>query len=90
MFTLIAAAGLFATARISAFLSLLTLAYLPVLAAFTLPKVYELRKDDIDQGMNTGRAKLTSVYDKYVAGIVAKIPRAGAPSPAESTSRKFD
>ena len=78
----------FVAGRVAARLSLLGMAYLPVLAAFTLPKVYELRKDEIDRGLDAGRAKVTAVHDKNLASVLAKIPRARGASPAESSSTR--
>jgi hypothetical protein len=82
---------LWVVSRVAAMMSLLSLAYLPVLLAFTIPKVYELRKDEIDAGLNAGRAKVTEIHDKYLANVLAMIPKA-APAPAESssTTRKID
>jgi hypothetical protein len=91
VFSLGVAGGCFVAGKIAASMSLLAMAYLPLLAAFTLPKIYELKKDEIDQGLTVGREKATAVHDKYLAAILSKIPRAQAPSPAESSSmRKMD
>ncbi len=80
------AGALYVAGKAAARVSLATAAFLPVLAAFTLPKVYELRKEEVDAGIDTARARLTAVYDAHLAGIVRRIPRAGPASPAESSS----
>jgi len=85
-FSAVSALILFFAARVVQRMSLLALAYLPVLAAFSLPKVYEMRKDEIDRALDTARTKLTAFHDKYLATILSKIPRAGGASPAESSS----
>jgi len=88
LFSLGVAGSFFVAGKIAASMSLLAMAYLPLLAAFTLPKVYEMKKDEIDQGLTVGREKATAVHDKYLATILSKIPRAQAPSPAESSSMR--
>lgn len=59
-----------------------------VLAAFTVPKVYEMKKDEIDGAIDKARSQATSVYDKYMRSVVNSIPRASAAKPAESSSQK--
>lgn len=88
--SLATAGGLYAAAMLASRVSLITLAYLPVLAAMAVPKVYELRKDEIDRGIDSGRGMATSAYDQFVAPVVARIPRAAAASPASSSTRKVD
>ena len=68
--------------------NLLLLAYLLVLAAFTLPKGYELKKDEVDGLVDTARVHVTAVHDKFLAPVLAKIPRASTARPAESSSTK--
>jgi hypothetical protein len=80
------AGALYVAGKAAARVSLATAAFLPVLAAFTLPKVYEMRKEEVDAGIDAARARATAVYDAHLAGIVRRIPRAGPASPAESSS----
>ena len=85
------AVSLYFAARVASCCPVLVLAYLPVLAAFTLPKVYEQKKVEIDSGIDTVRAKATGFYDKYLAAVVTRIPRAMPASPASSSNtRKVD
>ena len=92
VFSLITAGGFFVAGKIAAIMPLMAIAYLPILAAFTVPKIYELKKDEIDQGLTVGREKATALHDKYLAGILAKIPRAQATVSADvsSIARKME
>ena len=73
--------------RIAAVVPILVMAYVPLLAAFTLPKVYELYKDQIDSGITAGREQATKLYEK-LQPILSKIPRAQAAAPAASSTMK--
>lgn len=77
---------LYVVGKVAGMVSILTLAYLSLLAAFTAPKVYELKKDEIDGLVDKARAQWTIVYDKHLHKIVAKIPRHTPAKPAESSS----
>lgn len=83
-----AIAFLYVVAKVSSLFSLVGLAYTVVLLAFTLPKVYELKKDDIDAAVDQGRKQLTTVYDKYLHKYASRIPRASTAKPAESSTLK--
>jgi len=67
--------GLYTVARISAIFSLFTLAYLGVLIAFVAPKVYEMRKDEIDGYIAIAMEKLKGFY-KQIEANMSKIPSA--------------
>ncbi|KAL4853081.1 Reticulon-like protein B4 [Chlorella vulgaris] len=82
------ATSLYLVGKLSGLLSILGLAYALVVAAFTLPKVYELKQDEIDAAINKGRTQFTSLYDKHLHKVVSKIPRSTPARPAESSSRK--
>jgi Reticulon len=82
-----AAGALYFVARLASTFSLLGLAYMAVLAAFSVPKVYELKKDEIDAAIDKIRSQATSAYDKYGAVVVNRIPRAATAKPAESSSQ---
>jgi hypothetical protein len=82
------AGTLYFTARLASTFSLLGLTYAAVLTAFTVPKVYEMKKDEIDGAIDQARSQATSVYDKYMRSVVNRIPRAAAAKPAESSSQK--
>ena len=47
-----------------------------ILGLFTLPKVYELRKDEIDSAANQVANKSKQSYSQYVAPYANKIPKA--------------
>ncbi|GAB4818885.1 hypothetical protein N2152v2_005931 [Parachlorella kessleri] len=81
-----AIAFLYTVAKVSSLFSLVGLAYTVVLLAFTLPKVYELKKDDIDAAVDQARKQLTTVYDKYLHKYASRIPRASTAKPAESST----
>ncbi|PSC72227.1 reticulon B2 [Micractinium conductrix] len=77
---------LYFVGRLAGLVSIVGLAYTAVLAAFTAPKVYELKKPEIDAMIDKARAQWTSVYDKHLHKIVSKIPRHPPAKPAESSS----
>jgi hypothetical protein len=52
------------------------LVYTVVFLAFTVPKVYELKKDEIDGLLRKAHKETTTHYNKYVDPYVKKIPRA--------------
>lgn len=82
------AGALYAVARLAALFSLLSLGYGLVLAAFVVPKVYELKKDEIDGALDKARTQITSLNDKYFSKVMAKIPRHTPAKPAESSSER--
>ena len=57
---------LYAVARVSAWVSLVGLAYAATLAAFTLPKFYELKQAEIDAALAKARSQGTAFYDKHL------------------------
>lgn len=54
-----------------------------VLLAFTLPKAYELKKDDVDKVVALGQAKLGEVQKKLDETVFKKIPKAADVKKAE-------
>lgn len=84
----VAIAFLYAVAKLSGVFSLIGLAYTVVLAGFSLPKVYELKKEEIDHAVDNARKQLTTVYDKYLHKYASMIPRASSAKPAESSTIK--
>lgn len=62
--------------------SVLTWAFVVVLLAFSVPKLYEIKKPEIDDAVATGHARTKELYDQHVAPHVAKIPRASSATPA--------
>lgn len=74
--TLQVSGALFVVARIASVVSPLTLAYLGVLSLFALPKLYELKKDEIDLHVTRTRDTYHNVYSKHVDPLMKKIPRA--------------
>ena len=47
-----------------------------VLLAFSLPKVYELKKDEVDHAVSSVQKQTTTYYKQYAEPYVQKIPRA--------------
>ena len=43
---------------------------------FVIPKIYELRKDDIDSAVSSGYTQSQKGYQQYLKPYVEKIPRA--------------
>ncbi|KAL4450106.1 hypothetical protein ABPG77_010775 [Micractinium sp. CCAP 211/92] len=78
--------ALYVAGRLAGAVSIFGLAYSVVLGAFTAPKVYELKKAEIDALVDKARAQWTAVYDKHLHKIVTKIPRHTPAKPAESSS----
>lgn len=74
--TLQIAGALFVVARVASIVSPLTLAYLGVVCLFTLPKLYEMKKDEIDTHITKAKDNYNNVYSKHVDPLVKKIPRA--------------
>ncbi|KAL3161281.1 hypothetical protein ABBQ38_009637 [Trebouxia sp. C0009 RCD-2024] len=71
-----AAAILYATAKIGNYFSTLGLAYTVVVLLFSLPKIYELKKHEIDSATNKVVNQSKQAYSQYGAPYVQKIPRA--------------
>ncbi|KAL6780159.1 hypothetical protein ACKKBF_B14225 [Auxenochlorella protothecoides x Auxenochlorella symbiontica] len=82
------AAALYAVARIAGLVSPVTLAFVLVLLAFTLPKIYELRKPQIDDAVATLKVQATRFYDQYLSRFVTRIPRAANADPIEIIDKK--
>jgi hypothetical protein len=84
-------AGLFFLAKVFASISLLGLMYAAVVLVFSVPKVYEMYQDQIDDIVNLIRQKTTFIHDAYLSKVLKMIPSAQAATPAESSSaRKED
>jgi hypothetical protein len=80
-------AVLYLAHRVLETVSLLAVAYSFVVIVFTMPKVYEMYHDQIDEAVNMFRQKATFVYDAYLAKLLKKIPSAGnQATPAESST----
>lgn len=75
---------LFVVGKLGKVFSVLTWAFVVVLVAFSVPKLYELKKPEIDDAVATGHARSKEIYDKHVAPHVAKIPRASSATPVRS------
>lgn len=73
-----AALVLYAIAKIGNFFSTLGLVYTVIVLVFTLPKVYELRKHEIDNAANQVAYKTKQGYSQYAAPYLNKIPKASS------------
>lgn len=69
--------ALFVIGRIGGWFSFFTLVYLACFAAFVLPKVYELKKDEIDNVAGKVLEQVKALYSK-AEGMAKKIPKAAA------------
>lgn len=83
-----AAAALFVTGALGRVATPLGLLFAAVLALFTLPKLYELRKDDVDAGLSTARSHAerhyTTVRAKVDEAVSRFTPKKAAPPSAAS------
>lgn len=70
--------ALLAASYILARISLLGLLYTAVVVAFSVPKLYEVRKDDADKLLSTASAKAKQLYGKVDEALLKKIPKAAA------------
>ncbi|PNH06921.1 Reticulon-like protein B1 [Tetrabaena socialis] len=76
--SLLVAFGSYLAARIFALISPLTLAYIVVLLAFTLPKAYEAKHEDVDKVVKLIKDKVHEVGAKFNETVLSKIPKAKA------------
>jgi hypothetical protein len=80
-----AAALLYVTARVGRVVTPVGLVYLAVLALFTLPKAYELRKDEFDRAHDTVRKQaeaLAGQARQQVGDVVSRLtPRKQGAAP---------
>ena len=90
-----AALALFALGKVASWFTSLGLVFVAAVLAFSLPKIYELRKGEIDglaaKAADQGKAH----YKKFLEPYVAKIPRAstavgGASSAAAAPAKKAE
>lgn len=56
------------------FISVLTLSYTVLLLAFTLPKLYEVRKSDADRVLSLIQNKYNEAYAKFDEKVASRIP----------------
>ncbi|KAK9805889.1 hypothetical protein WJX73_001657 [Symbiochloris irregularis] len=80
------AGGLYVAAKIGNYFSSLGLLYTLVVLAFTVPKLYELKKDDIDQAVSTASYHGKKNYTQYVEPYVKKIPKASTSSTTSAST----
>jgi len=67
---------LFVIGKVGNWFTSLGLLYTLVILAFTLPKAYELKKDEVDSFASQAHHHTKANYSKYVEPYVNKIPRA--------------
>lgn len=78
---------LFMVSKLSSRISVLSSAYLVVLLAFSAPKLYELKRTEIDTTAKDVHSKAKALYEQHVAPLVAKIPRASSVTSVKPTSK---
>lgn len=84
LLTVQVAGVLFAVNRLSSLLSILSTLYLVALLAFSVPKLYELKKTEIDAAIKEISSRTKALYDEHAAPLVAKIPRASSATAAKA------
>jgi len=77
-------AVLYVISRLGKVFSVLTWAYVVVLMAFTVPKLYELKKPEIDRGISQASNQAQRFNEQYVAPSIAKIPRGSTSTPFQA------
>lgn len=84
--------ALFVVSKLGGWFTLLGWGYFLVLLAFTVPKVYELKKPEIDAQVSNMHAQTKKIYDQHLDKYVQKIPRASTATPSTSskTQSKID
>eukprot|EP01025_Chloroclados_australasicus_P060944 TRINITY_DN78_c0_g2_i1.p2 TRINITY_DN78_c0_g2~~TRINITY_DN78_c0_g2_i1.p2 ORF type:complete len:301 (-),score=26.48 TRINITY_DN78_c0_g2_i1:422-1324(-) len=70
--------ALFVVTQVFRWFSPLTLAYLVIVIAFTVPKFYELNKDQCDKYLKIAHDKVAELYKKFDEQVLKKIPKAGS------------
>mmetsp|Transcript_4859 Transcript_4859/g.6578 ORF Transcript_4859/g.6578 Transcript_4859/m.6578 type:complete len:205 (-) Transcript_4859:280-894(-) len=71
--TLQAAGFLFTVSKIGAFFHFWTLVFQGVLLSFTIPKIYQLKKTEIDQMVGAGRTQINAYYMVLKGNVLGKI-----------------
>lgn len=66
----------YTAARVFARISPFTMVFIASILLFSLPKVYELKQDEINKVVATVRAKLEELYEKVNEAVISKIPKA--------------
>lgn len=77
------AAGLAAVSYIALFVSPLTVAYIGVVLAFSLPRLYEEKKELVDQYGSKVVDYSKVAYQKLDDSVLKKIPKAKLPTPKQ-------
>ncbi|GLC33413.1 hypothetical protein PLESTB_000072900 [Pleodorina starrii] len=80
--SLLVVAASYSAARVFAVIGPITLVYLVVLVAFTTPKLYELKQEEIDKVLAAAKNKFDELTTKF-SEIVSKIPKAAPPKKAQ-------
>lgn len=70
------ALALYIFGRLGGVFTSLALVYTVVLLAFSVPKAYEMKKDEVDDVLNSVQKQSTSIYKQYAEPYVQRIPRA--------------
>jgi hypothetical protein len=70
------ALALYIFGRLGNYFTSLALVYTVVLLAFSVPKAYELKKDEVDEVLNSVQKQSSSIYKQYAEPYVQRIPRA--------------
>jgi len=73
--------ALWVVAQIGKLFHVLTLAYLVVFTAFTIPKIYQLKKPEIDQLLVTAKRQMQEYYKVIETNVLSKLPKGKAASP---------
>ena len=88
-----ASAALWLVGRVASWFTSLGLIFVSAVLAFSGPKIYELRKADIDGAVAAAASQGKAHYAKFVQPYVAKLPRAtvsGGASAGAGAARAAD
>ncbi|CAL5223458.1 g5977 [Coccomyxa viridis] len=75
---------LFLIGKVGGWFTSLGLLYTLIVLAFTLPKAYELKKDEVDRFARQAQHHTKHNYSKYVEPYVNKIPRASTSTSSQA------
>lgn len=71
---------LYLVSQIGKHFRVLTLAYLVVFMAFSVPKIYQMKKTEIDQLLVTAKRQMQEYYKVIETNVLSKLPKSKAAS----------
>jgi len=76
--------ALYVVSKLGSWFTVVGWMYAIVLLAFSVPKLYELKKPEIDAAAKNVHQQTKQLYEQHAAPLVAKIPRASSATPAKA------